>query len=133
MIYYINNPFNFQKEIFDTTEYPNAQEICASKLTEYQQTYLEQEKNRFHFVKVTQLEGKEIWEDVDIDNDPAEGDYRVFAQYKGTYDTFSKLSDAKANVENKKQEFLIIIGLDKVYEQPANPVYTPINMEEMKP
>jgi len=116
MIYYINNPFNSQKEIFNTLEHPNAQEICASKLAEYQQTYLEQEKMRFHFVRVTQLEGKEIWEDVDVSNDPEEGDYRVFAQYKGAYDSFSKLSDAKEDVENKKQEFLTIIGLDKIYE-----------------
>jgi predicted transcriptional regulator len=116
MIYYINNPFSWEKEIFDTADYPNAQEICASKLAEYQQTYLEQEKIRFHFSKVTQVEGKEIWEYVNINNDPEEGDYRVFAQYKGTYDTFSNLSDAKTDVENKKQEFLTIIGLDKVYE-----------------
>lgn len=116
MIYYINNPFSWQKEIFDTTEYPNAQEICASKLVEYQQTYLEQEKMRFHFVRVTGSDGKEIWTDVDINNDPEEGDYRVLAQYSGTYDAFSKLSDAKADVEKKKQEFLTIIGLDKVYE-----------------
>lgn len=114
MIYYILNPFENTFEKFDSTKESNAQELCQNKLLEYQTAYLNQEKLRFHFVKVVAANAGEIWVDADLANDPEVGDYRVFSQYLGTYDSFASLQAAKADFVSKQQEFLTSIGLDKV-------------------
>lgn len=118
MMYRILNPFTWNFEIFDTNEYQNAYELSQAKLAEYQKNYLEQEKMRFHFVKVNLVKNKELWVDADIPNDPEEGDYRVFSQYTGTYDSFSTLSEAVADFTTKQQNFTVSIGLDAVRALP---------------
>lgn len=118
MMYRILNPFTWNFEIFDTNEYQNAYELSQAKLAEYQKNYLAQEKMRFHFVKVNLVKNKELWVDADIPNDPEEGDYRVFSQYTGTYDSFSTLSEAVADFTTKQQNFMVSIGLDAVRALP---------------
>lgn len=123
MIYYMYSPFDGTKIEFDTEQYPNAQELAQAKLLEIRQTYLVQEALRFHLAKVTQLETGEVWSNVDVDNDPEEGDYRVLNHYVGTYDSLPTLTAAKADIAAKQQQFLADCGLDKILEI-AQPVTT---------
>jgi hypothetical protein len=123
MIYYIYSPFDGTKIEFDTEQYSNAQELAQAKLLEVQQTYLAQEALRFHVAKVTQVETGEVWSNVDLNNDPEEGDYRVLNHYVGTYDSFSTLTAVKADVISKQQQFLIDCKLDRVLEI-AQPITT---------
>ena len=116
MIYYLYNPIDGARIEFDTEQYPNAQELAQAKLLEIRQTYLTQEALRFHFAKVTYVENGEVWSNVDMDNDPEEGNYRVLEQYTGTYDSFATLTESKADINAKKEQFLIDSGLDKVLE-----------------
>lgn len=124
MIYYISNPFLWNYEYFDTEQYENAFELATVKLEEYKTTLLSQEANRFHFAKVTKIDGGEVWSDGDINNDPEEGDYHVFNQYTGTYDAFSTLSEVKKNIANKQQQYLVESQLDKVREKIEPPKIT---------
>jgi hypothetical protein len=123
MIYYFYNPIDNAKIEFNTERYPNAQELAQAKLLEIGQAYLVQEALRFHFAKVTQTQTGEVWLNVDVNNDPEEGNYRVLNQYTGTYDSFPTLTAAKANITAKKQQFLIDCGLNRVLEI-AQPVTT---------
>ena len=123
MIYYLYSPFDSTKIEFDTEQYPNAQELAQAKLLEIRQTYLVQEALRFHFGKVTQTQMGEVWINVNINNDPEEGDYRVLNHYTGTYDSFPTLTAVKADIIAKQQQFLIDCGLDRVLEI-AQPVTT---------
>jgi hypothetical protein len=123
MIYYLYNPIEDAKIEFDTEQYPNAQELAQAKLLEIRQTYLVQEALRFHFAKVTQVENGEVWSNVDVNNDPEEGNYRVLNQYTGTYDSFPTLTASKADIAAKQQQFLTDCGLDRVLEI-AQPVTT---------
>ena len=123
MIYYIINPFTREIENFDDEQYPNAQELAQAKLQEYQQTYLAQEANRFHFAKVIKTDAGEIWSDGDVNNDPEEGDYHVLNQYTGLYDAFSTLTEVKADIAKKQQQFLVDCEIDKVFQR-VQPVAT---------
>lgn len=116
--YRINNilatPPEYQT--WNSLEYPNAKELAEAKLIEVRNEFLAREQNRFHVAKVTTLENGEIWSDADIDNDPENGDYRVLNHNSGLYDSFSTLTEVKANVEIKKAAFVHSVGLDKVTE-----------------
>ncbi len=116
MIYYMYSPFDGTKIEFDTEQYPNAQELAQAKLLEIQQTYLVQEALRFHVAKVAKVENGEVWSNVDLDNDPEEGDYRVLNHYVGTYDSHPTLTAVKADIAAKQQQFLVDCGLDKMLE-----------------
>jgi hypothetical protein len=117
MIYYIFNPFIREEEIFDTEQNSNAQELAQAKLQEYQQAYLTQEANRFHFAKVTKTDLGEIWSDGNVVNDSEQGDYHVFNQYTGLYDAFSTLIEVKMDIAAKQQQFLVNCKIDKVLER----------------
>ena len=117
MIYYIFNPFTREEEIFNTEQNLNAQELAQAKLQEYQQAYLTQEANRFHFAKVTRTDLGEIWSDGNVITNSEQGDYHVLNQYTGLYDAFLTLTEVKADIVAKQQQFLVNCKIDKVFER----------------
>ena len=117
MIYYIFNPFTREEEIFNTEQDSNAQELAQAKLQEYQQSYLTQEANRFHFAKVTRTDLGEIWSDGNVVTDSEQGNYHVLNQYTGLYSAFSTLTEVKFDIATKQQQFLVDCKIDKVFER----------------
>lgn len=122
MIYYVSDPFQNNARLdYDTEVYPDAKELAEAKLAEIQVEYLEQQKIRFHFAIVTIENGGEVWTTGDVNTAPELGDYRVLNEYTGTYDAFTNLTEVKAEIALRQQQFLVNCGLDRVHviEQPV--------------
>jgi hypothetical protein len=115
--YEVVNPITGKKEAWSTQEFVDAKQLAQTRLSVIRSEYLLQEAIRFHLVKVTQNAAGEVWAEVNPEEETEElGDYKVFKQYEGTYDSFNTLTHAKTDIEIKQNAFLTELGLDKVNE-----------------
>lgn len=106
---------------FDETVNPNAKAEAEAIFKQKQQEVLNSEASRFS-ICATFVNGNDTtWREV-LDTDPEETICQVFDTFTGTYTQVNSKTEAFALNEQKKQEFLVSIGLDKVYEVSEIPV-----------
>lgn len=114
MIYKVNG-YNVEPTYFDETTNPNAKVEAEALLAQKQQDVLAYEAVRFSicatFVDGTNTTWREIQE-----SDPEDTICQVFDTFTGQYTQTQNKTDAHALNNQKKQEFLASIGLDKVFE-----------------
>lgn len=85
-----------------------------------QAKFMAREGYRFSVVFV-QVEGNDtVWRNA-MDDDPEDGDYRVFVHTTGQYELHSNKTMAYARMQELKTEFLALVKLDKVYEYALTP------------
>lgn len=125
MTIYVVNGFNAEPTYFDEATNQNAKSDAENLLLQKQQEVLMAEAVRFS-VCATFVNGNDTtWREV-LDSDPEDTICQVFDTCTGQYTQCSNKTEAFALNEQKKQEFLISIGLDKVYEVseiPAKQIY----------
>ncbi len=120
MKYQINDQIN-GPQIFDT------EAEAQAALGPAQAAFLAREDYRFSFSTVIVEGANTTWRNP-LPEDPEEGNYHVFNHYTGLYEPFLKKSQAQARLNALKQNFLVDVALDKVYEYvppPAAPVTIP--------
>ena len=78
------------------------EEDANTKLAENKAKFSQQESERFFINKIIVNGDDETWYNVDLDNDPEDGDYRLFIHTTGKYDLFNSLSAIKL----KRQELV---------------------------
>lgn len=126
MIYQVNG-YNTQPTYFDETNNVNAKVDAEALLAQKQIDVLAYEASRFS-ICATFVEGNNTtWREVQ-ESDPEDTICQVFDTFTGTYIECANKTEAFALNEQKKQEFLISIRLDKVIElteMPVNQTYSP--------
>ena len=100
---------------FDESINQNAKEEAEYLLLQTQKQVLEQEKSRFS-ICATFVNGNDTtWREVQ-ESDPEDTICQVFDNFTGTYTQVANKTEAFALNEQKKQEFLVEAGLNKVIE-----------------
>lgn len=114
MIYKVNG-FNVAPTYFDETTNPNAKSEAEALLAKKQIDVLAYESVRFS-ICATFVNGNDTtWREVQ-ESDPEDTICQVFDTFTGTYTQVANKTEAFALNEQKKQEFLVSIELDKIYE-----------------
>ena len=120
MIYQVNG-YNTQPTYFDETNNANAKVDAEALLSQKQIDVLAYETIRFS-VCATFVEGNNTtWREVQ-ESDPEDTICQVFDTFTGTYIECANKTEAFVLNEQKKQEFLTSIGLDKIIELTEMPV-----------
>lgn len=124
MIYRVN-AYDSRPTYFDEATNPNAKAEADAYLIQKQSEALVSQAFRFS-ICATFVDGNDtVWRSI-LETDPEETVCQVFDHTTGTYTECNSKTEAFALNEQKKQEFLASIGIDKVYELDAIP-------EEVKP
>ena len=119
MIYQVNG-FNVEPTYFDETTNPNAKTEAEALLAQKQADVLAYEAVRFS-VCATFVNGNDTtWREVQ-ESDPEDTVCQVFDTFTGQYTQCANKTEAYALNNQKQQEFLAYIGLDKVYELEVMP------------
>lgn len=114
MIYQVNG-YNTQPTYFDETTNPNAKAEADALLAQKQSDVLAYEAVRFS-VCATFVNGNDTtWREVQ-ESDPEETVCQVFDTFTGTYTQCVNKTEAFALNAQKQYDFLLSLGLDKVYE-----------------
>lgn len=114
MIYQVNG-FNVKPTYFDEAANPNAKAEAEALLNQKRAEVLVLEAVRFSICS-TFINGNDTtWREVQ-DSDPEDTVCQVFDTFSGSYTQVNNKTDAHILNEQKKQEFLTSIGMDKVYE-----------------
>ena len=114
MIYQVNG-FNTQPTYFDEATNANAKIEAEALLETTKATVLSQEAVRFS-ICATFVNGNDTtWREVQ-ETDPEDTVCQVFDTFTGVYTQVNSKTEAYALNEQKKQEFLTSLGLDKVIE-----------------
>jgi len=123
MVYEAIDFFTNKSTYFNAETDPNALTEANALLAQYRTAALADPTISLYFIilKVVSVEGGEKWEPADLTTDPGDGDYEVFNYYAGTYDRFDLLSDAIAEMQARKQQFIVENNLDKPIELPSMP------------
>ena len=120
MIYKVNG-YNSDPTYFDETINANAKIEAETLLAQKQTDVLAYEANRFS-ICATFVNGNDTtWREVQ-DSDPEDTICQVFDTFTGQYTQCSNKTDAYALNEQKKQEFLVSISMDKIYEIESLPI-----------
>ena len=130
-IYYVADQITLDEaKVFN----PNLKYIIGSQidaqaaLEQKQKDVLAYEAVRFS-ICATFINGNDtVWREVQ-DSDPEDTICQVFDTFTGQYTQCSNKTDAYALNEQKKQEFLTSVGLDKIHELdsiPAKQIYSPL-------
>lgn len=114
MIYKVNT-FYSEPTYFDESENVNAKADAEKLLSDVKAEVLEKEAVRFSVCSTFVNGNDSIWREV-LDTDPEETVCKVFDTFTGLYTEVSNKTEALNLNEQKKQEFLNSVGLDKVYE-----------------
>lgn len=115
MIYQVNG-YNVGPTYFDDSTNPNAKQEAEDFLAEKQKDILSYEAMRFS-ICATFVNGNDtVWREV-LPSDPEDTICQVFDSMTGQYTQVSNKTEAYALNEQKKQAFLTVIRLDKVYEK----------------
>lgn len=113
-IYKVNG-VGIETTYFDDTNNPNAKSEAEALLNESQTNVLVQEAARFS-ICATFVDGDNTtWREIN-DEDPENTICQVFDTFTGTYTQVITKTEAYALNEQKKQAFLISVGLDKIEE-----------------
>lgn len=107
MYYFIQNHITGKPDCVESEELANA------KLIENRNAYMQQESYRFTVAKEIVDGNNTIWMSADLENDIEDYDYQVFNQFTGQHEKINGLSNAKARLEEIKQQFIVEVGLDK--------------------
>lgn len=102
--------YKFRNALTGLFEYADTEELTNARLAEIRTEYLKLEFNRFTVVKVVAVGDNTTWNNVDLDNDPEEGDYRMFIHQTGLYEPFFSLSALKARRQTLIDEFMVNIA-----------------------
>ena len=114
MIYQVNG-YNVATSYFDETTNPNAKADAETLLAQKQADVLAYEAVRFS-ICATFVNGNDTtWREIQ-ESDPEDTICQVFDHTNGTYVQVGNKTEAYQLNEQKKQEFLISVGLDKVVE-----------------
>jgi hypothetical protein len=120
MIYEVKG-YNAEPTYFDEADNPNAKIDAEALLSQKQQDVLAYEAVRFS-ICATFVNGNDTtWREIQ-ESDPEDTICQVFDHTVGTYTQVSNKTEAYALNEQRKQEFLLSLGLDKVNELTAIPV-----------
>lgn len=120
MIYKINGS-NGEPVYFDGIADPNAKFNAEELLSKVKTEVLEREAVRFS-ICATFIDGNNTtWREV-RDSDPEDTICQVFDTFTGSYTEVPNKTEAYTLNEQKKQNFLASIQLDKVYEIDSIPV-----------
>lgn len=120
MIYKVNG-FNTEPTYFDESTNANAKQDAESLLIQKQFDVLSYEAFRFS-ICATFVNGNDtVWRDV-LETDPENTVCQVFDHTKGIYTEVNNKTEAFALNEQRKQEFLFSIKLDKIYELSEMPI-----------
>lgn len=126
MIYQVNE-FNGLPTYFDSTINENAKAEAEALLSQRKEQTLIQEAVRFS-ICATFVDGTDtVWRNV-LDADPEDTVCQVFDNLKGQYDVAPNKTAAYQMNEQRKQEFLEAIKLDKVYEYETMPSDQPVSV-----
>lgn len=105
MIYQFKNVLTGLFERVDTEELANA------RLAEIRVAYTLQKADMFCIAKVVAVGNDFAWSNADLDNDPEDGDYRMFIHTTGLYESFTSLSVIKVRKQALIDEFMANISL----------------------
>ena len=118
MIYQVYG-FNVEPTYFDDATNANAKTDAETLLAQKQKDVLAYEAIRFS-ICATFVDGNNTtWREIK-DTDPEDTICQVFDTFTGSYTQVSNKTEAYALNEQKKQNFLLSVGLDKVYEADIN-------------
>ena len=118
MIYQVYG-FNVEPTYFDDATNANAKTDAEILLAQKQKDVLAYEAIRFS-ICATFVDGNNTtWREIK-DTDPEDTICQVFDTFTGSYTQVSNKTEAYALNEQKKQNFLLSVGLDKVYEADIN-------------
>ena len=127
MIYQVNG-YNVEPTFFDEAINSNAKVDAETFLAQKQADVLAYEAVRFS-VCATFINGNDtIWREVQ-DSDPEDTVCQVFDTFTGTYIEATSKTEAAALNEQKKQEFLASVGLDKIIELTEMPLLISTNAQ----
>ena len=127
MIYQVNG-YNVEPTFFDEAINSNAKVDAETFLAQKQADVLAYEAVRFS-VCATFINGNDtIWREVQ-DSDPEDTVCQVFDTFTGTYIEATNKTEAAALNEQKKQEFLASVGLDKIIELTEMPLLISTNAQ----
>lgn len=114
MIYQVNG-YSTEPTYFDETTNVNAKTDAETLLAQKQKDVLAYEAVRFS-ICATFVNGNDTtWREIQ-ESDPEDTICQVFDTFTGTYTQCFNKTEAYALNEQKKQEFLASVGLDKVIE-----------------
>lgn len=119
MIYKVNG-YNTESTYFDETTNPNAKADAEALLSEKQKEVLAYEAVRFSICSTFVNGNDTTWREVQ-ESDPENTVCQVFDTFTGTYTEVQNKTEAYSLNEQKKQQFLASVQLDKVYELEAMP------------
>ena len=120
MIYKVNG-YNVEPTYFDEATNENAKAEAEALLIQKQADVLVFEANRFS-ICATFVNGNDTtWREIQ-ESDPEDTICQVFDTFAGCYTECPNKTEAHALNEQKKQEFLASLNLDKVYELTEMPV-----------
>jgi hypothetical protein len=126
---YIVNGYNVEPTYFDEATNPNAKAEAEALLLQKQQDVLAYEAGRFS-VCATFVNGNDtIWREVQ-ESDPEDTACQVFDTFTGQYTQCANKTEAYALNEQKKQQFLASINLDKLGEMAEMPKAMPQPISE---
>ena len=118
MIYKVNG-YNTQPTYFDEATNLNAKTDAEAFLAQKQIDVLAYEAVRFS-ICATFINGNDTtWREIQ-DSDPEDTICQVFDTFTGSYTQVNSKTEAYQLNEQKKQNFLLSVGLDKVYETDIN-------------
>lgn len=114
MIYQVNG-YNTESIYFDEATNSNAKTDAELFLAQKQVDVLAYEAVRFSICSTFVDGNNTTWREIQ-DSDPEDTICQVFDTFTGQYTQVSNKTEAYALNEEKKQQFLASIGLDKVIE-----------------
>jgi len=98
--------YQFKNILTKLFERVDTEELANARLAEISASYALQEADRFCIVKVVTVGYDATWRNVDLANDPEDGDYRVFIHTTGGYESLTSLSAAKTRKQVLIDEFM---------------------------
>lgn len=126
------NDFNGEISYFDSSNNPNAQSEAQNLLSQKRASLLVKEAVRFS-ICATFVDGNNTtWREVK-DTDPEDTVCQVFDTLTGAYTQCINKTEAFALNEQKKQNFLASVLLDKVYELDVMPEEVQPTIEGVDP
>lgn len=125
MIYQVN-AFNDAPTYFDSASNSNAKSEAEVLLTQRREQVLIQESVRFSICAMFVDGANTTWRELN-EEDPEDTVCQVFDHLLGEYEEAPNKTAAYQLNEQRKQEFLASIKLDKVYEHETMPSNQPIS------
>ena len=114
MIYKVNG-HHVEPTYFDDSTNSNAKSEAEALLLQKQKDVLAYEAVRFSICATFVNENNTVWREI-LETDPEDTICQVFDTFTGQYIQVPNKTEAYALNEQKKQNFLASVKLDKVYE-----------------